>query len=91
MVVVKIYLWPHGDESKARQIGEARIALVEHRSEGETGQLMKSIANYEVELRHAGSYWGKPGNWKTGKLMNHVRGLSPYHLVMRAIAACIGK
>lgn len=83
MVVVKIELWPHGDESQARQIGEARIALVAATEGGK-------VADYEVELRHAGHFWGRPGNWKEGKLSRHVRELSPYHLVMRAIRACIG-
>lgn len=86
MVVVKIELWPHGDESQATQIGEARIAL-----QPETHQPCNNTVDYEVELRHAGHYWGKPGNWKTGRLKNHYRDLSPYHLVMRAIAACIGR
>ncbi len=84
MVVVKIELWPHGDESKARQIGEARIALQSVNQDA-------SVGSYDVELRHSGCYWGRPGNWKTGKLDAHTRELSPYHLVMRAIAACIGR
>lgn len=84
MVVVKIELWPKGDQSAAKQIGEIRIALVASTDQGKT-------ADYAVELRHAGRFWGRPGNWKTGKLLSHVRELSPYHLVMRAIAACVGR
>jgi len=84
MVVVKIELWPHGNESQAKQIGEARIALDGVTATAERG-------DYAVELRHAGRFWGKPGNWKTGRLHDHARELSPYHLVMRAIAACLGR
>lgn len=84
MVVVKIELWPHGDYMKAKQIGEVKIALTEATPTGSHG-------SYEVELSHAGRYWGRPGVWKYGQLKNHVRELSPYHLVMRAIAACIGR
>ena len=85
MVVVKIELWPHGNESEARQIGEARISL-----DSQSHDPNQNSADYQVELRHAGHYWGKPGNWKSGRLKNHHRDLSPYHLVMRAIAACLG-
>jgi len=84
MVVVKIELWPHGNASQAKQIGQVNIALDPQTSSEEIG-------NYSVELLHAGIYWGRPGNWKTGRVSNHRRMLSPYHLVMRAIAACIGR
>jgi hypothetical protein len=84
VVVVKIELWPHGDSSKAKQIGQVNIAL-------ETVTQTEEIGDYSVELLHAGMYWGRPGNWKTGRLTGHRRMLSPYHLVMRAIAACIGR
>jgi len=80
MVVVKIELWPHGDESKARPLG------VMHISNDRTGT--NEIGNYDVELKHAGSYFGKPGNWRTGKISGFLRSLSPYHLVAMALKAC---
>jgi len=84
MVVVKIELWPHGDASKAKPIGQVNITL-------ESAAFDETIGDYSVELLHAGIYWDRPGNWKTGRVAGHRRELSPYHLVMRAIAACIGR
>jgi hypothetical protein len=80
MVVVKIELWPHGDESKKRMLGQMNII-----NEG-TGDVV--FGNYSTELLHAGTYWGKPGFWKTAKNVIYNRTLSPYHLVAKCLAAC---
>lgn len=80
MVVVKIELWPHGDESKARPLGVMHII-----NDG-TGTV--EAGNYDVELKHAGNYFGKPGNWRTGRVVGYIRSLSPYHLVAMALRAC---
>lgn len=80
MVVVKIEMWPHGDETKAFPIGQMNIA-----NDG-TGDV--AVGQYEVELLHAGSYFGKPGAWKSAKGFKYLRRLSPYHLVAAALKAC---
>jgi len=81
MIVVKIELWPLGDQSKARTLGIANIA-----NDG-TGD--PSNGNYKVALSHAGKFFGKPGVYKSGEVKNFNRSLSPYHLLMRALQACL--
>ena len=76
MIVVKIELWPRGDETKARSLGLARIW---NDGSGDTRN-----GNYQVELEHSGIYRSKKGVWKKGIVKNHLRKLSPYHLVMKA-------
>lgn len=80
MVVVKIELWPHGDQTRRRMLGEMRIT-----NDGEGDE---DIGNYNVQLRHSGRYWGKGGNWRTGKIVGFMRNMSPYHLVVAALQAC---
>lgn len=77
MVVVKIELWPGGDSSRAREIGRVNIANDMTRDQDR--------GNYNCALSHAGSYYGKPGAWKTSRVTNHLRRLSPYHLVYQAL------
>lgn len=78
MVVVKIEIWPYGIEENKRQIGEMRIA------NNLSGDLERG--NYNVSLAHAD---GKEGIWKTGKIVGHLRKLSPYHLVKAALKATL--
>jgi hypothetical protein len=80
MVVCKIEIWPGGDKDKARPLGVMMIA-----NDG-TGDADR--ANYAVKLSHAGIYFGRKGSWKSGTVKGHLRRLSPYHLVARALAAC---
>lgn len=82
MIVVKIELWPLGDQAQARVIGQARIA--------NDGTGTSELGNYDVALAHAGAYAGKPGVWKRGRVERHRRALSPYHLVARALQAALG-
>jgi hypothetical protein len=81
MVVVKIEIWPHGDESKAREIGRAKIA--------NDNSGTSALGNYEIELSHSGAYAGRPGVWKRGRLSGFFRRSSPYHLVMLALGAVL--
>lgn len=82
MVVVKIELWPLGDETQAKQIGEIRIANVG--GDQETGI-------YDAQLAHAGVYWGRPGAYKTARAVTHLRRLSPYHLLLRVLTKALGR
>jgi len=79
MVVCKIELYPGGDSSKAQPLG---VILIDNDG---TGDL--EVGNYNVNLSHSGTYWGKPGFWKTGRC-SYRRNLSPYHLIAKALAAC---
>lgn len=79
MVVVKIELWPHGDESQMRPLGRIDIA-----NDG-TGTV--ALGNYDATFAHAGSYYGKEGHYKKGRIVAFSRNLSPYHLIARALAA----
>lgn len=80
MVVVKIELWPHGLESKAREIGRAEII--------NDGTGTEEVGNYKIRLKHSGSWVKKEGYWKTGGLSGYKRKVqSPYHLVMLALGA----
>ena len=82
MVVVKIELWPHGNEEKAREIGRAEI--------WNDGTGNEKHSNYGVNLLHSGIYFGKPGIWKKGYVEKHYRKQSPYHLVVKALKSALG-
>lgn len=80
LVVVKVELWPHGNEANARTLGRIEIA-----NDG-TGTL--THGNYDVRLSHSGRYSSRPGPWKVGKVIGYARkALSPYHLVQMALKA----
>jgi len=83
LIVVSIEIWPHGDQQKARPIG---VAIITNDGTGD-----KDHGNYKVKLSHAGKYIGKPGAYKTGTVKEHLRRLSPYHLVYKALKACLFK
>ena len=83
MVVVKVELWPKGSEKGAREIARALIW-----NDG-TGDA--KVGNYKAALLHSGIFYGKPGFWKRGAIKGHQRMLSPYHLIVKAIAACLGR
>ena len=81
MIVVRIELWPFGDPEKARLLCICKIV------NDLSGDLKHG--NYNVELSHAGKYIDKKGVWKTGRIEHHKRSLSPYHLVYKALKACL--
>lgn len=81
MLVVKIELWPQGRENEAHQIGELKIA--------NDGSGTQERGNYDVALAHAGDFWGKPGDYKTGRVEAHLRRLSPYHLLLAALSSAL--
>lgn len=82
MIVVKIELWPGGFREKARTLGTVVIA---NNGEGDAER-----GNYDAALSHAGKFAGKIGCWKSAEVRGHLRRLSPYHLVARAISLCLG-
>jgi hypothetical protein len=78
MIIVRVELWPRGDKSKARCLGEAEIANV-----GGT----KEIGDYDVRLLK----WGAGRRtWKKGRLAGFPRlKLGPWDLLYRALAAIV--
>jgi hypothetical protein len=82
MVVVKIEIWPRGEESEAKTIAVARIA--------NDGTGTTSHGNYAVSLSHSGKFYGRPGPWKTGRVQKFNRLWSPYHLVFYALKFTLG-
>ncbi len=88
MIVVKIEVWPLGCENRAKEIG--RIEVVNDGTAGD-GSGDSRYGNYGVALEHALKRRKRKGVWKTGEVSNHLRSLSPYHLVMRALEACLKK
>ncbi len=81
MIVVRIELWPGGKESAKKTIGEITI-VNDLTGTGEKG-------NYRCVLGHAGRYRGMPGNWKEGRIVGHLRKLSPYHLLLTALKSTL--
>lgn len=77
MLVVKLEVWPGGDQSRAYKVGEAYIV------NDMTGTPEKG--NYDVSLSHSGKHVQREGIWRRGKVMRHLRKLSPYHLVWKAL------
>ena len=78
MLVVRIELWPFGNRENARLIGVCKIA-----NDG-TGN--PEFGNYNVALSHSVE---RKDMWKKGRVERHRRSLSPYHLVYKAIKACL--
>lgn len=80
MVVVRVELWPGGDRSKARLLGEARIA-------NDGGQRTDSRGDYTVEL----SKFNGTGVWKRGRVTGFPRlRLGGWDLLFRALRATVG-
>ena len=81
MIVVKVELWPHGDESHARSLGFAEIA-----NDG-SGDLQ--TGNYEVRLFQ----WGSVRRlWKKGTVSGFDRKRhGPWDLLALALAAIVGR
>lgn len=76
MVVVKIELWPGGNEEGKRRLGEIYI-----KNDGTGTEL---LGNYEYEISHAGKFIGR-GIFKRGRVKGFLRKLSPYRLLFRIL------
>lgn len=79
MLVIKVELWPHGDESLKEDFGTIKII-----NDG-TGDVQ--TGNYTVEASHTGTYRSRKGIWKRGAVKGFSRRLSPYRLICRALRA----
>lgn len=81
MLVCRIEIWPQGSFARRRTLGTVVIA--------NDGTGTQEIGHYDCAVAHAGPYAGKPGAWRGGRVVGHLRKLSPYHLVREALAACL--
>lgn len=78
MIVVKVELWPGGDKTRKRPLGRMKI--------WNDNSGTATAGNYKFELAHAGVYYGKrKGPFKTGRVRNFLRRLSPYRLIYRCL------
>ena len=85
MIVIKIEMWPCGDSTQARLLGEGRICNV-----GGTAQQ----GNYSVNLLKSPEY-AKEGNivksWRKGTVTGFPRlKLGPWDLLLRGLVSAIG-
>lgn len=80
MIYVRVELWPRGDRSRARVLGEAEIA--------NDGRGTVARGDYVVRLLK----WGVGRRtWRTGRVEGFARkSLGPWDLLFRSLAACVG-
>lgn len=79
MLVIKIELWPRGDETKAKELGRAFIA-----NDASGGH---EVGNYNVRLRRAGD----ADDWRRGRVEGFPRlTLGSFDLLWRALGSCVG-
>lgn len=82
MIVCRIEIWPRGRRHLRRTLGTIVIA--------NDGTGTQEIGHYDCAVAHAGEYAKtKRGAWRGGRVIGHLRNLSPYHLVREALAACL--
>jgi hypothetical protein len=80
MIVVKVMLWPRGDEAEEREIGRGLIANV-------GGSDVDG--RYEVRLLDPPEIAERRGPWRRGRVEAFARKrLGPWDLVLRALVAC---
>lgn len=86
MIVVRMELWPGGDQSRAQDLGVAVIA-----NEGESA--MDSHPAYSVRLLKAAKFSKRPGEvWRAGKVPAYPRAgkrWGPWELLALALEATI--
>jgi hypothetical protein len=81
MIVVKIELWPHGDELRRQQLGTAHII--------NNGEGTRTVGHYTVKLFKSGR--SCPGVWKAGSVRDFPRqALGPWDLLYRALDEIVG-
>lgn len=80
MIVVKIELWPKGDEKRARPLG---VIMIHNDGSGDA-----KTGNYKATLSHAGWFFGKRREpFKQCRVRGFLRTLSPYRLLSRILRA----
>jgi hypothetical protein len=82
VIVIRMELWPRGDESKKRLLGVAQIANV-----GGTADL----GDYDATIFKSPEYATRPGVWKRGQVSGfhrRSRWVGPWELLWLALEAC---
>jgi hypothetical protein len=97
MLVVRIELWPKGDESTKRDL--AVIAIANVGGDATAGDYEYAISN-QAGTRYAGSLdphellappqGGKRPYWKRGKIVGFARSLGAVRLVHRVLRKALG-
>jgi hypothetical protein len=83
MIVVKIEMWPGGNENHPRKRELQRILITNIGSNAQTG-------DYDVTIPKSAEYARRGGVWKAGKVRSFPRlKLGPADLLLRALVACI--
>ena len=85
MIHITIEMWPGGDKTKSKLLGEGYIT-----NQGGT----REVASYYVQLLKSPEY-AKPGNegqlWKDGNVSGFPRQrLGPWDLLLRSLLASVG-
>jgi hypothetical protein len=87
MLVIKIEMWPGGDQSRAYPHGEIRITNI---SEGAQRSAASLVGDYLVELFKSPKLAKAPGVWKRATVRGFPRRrLGTYDLLLRGLAAAI--
>lgn len=89
MIVIKVEMWPGGDESKAEEFGRMILA----NQVATTLRTGGSHGDYSVIL--LGGVWGRQDllkrNWKTGKVTGFNRqARGAWDLIREALNNCLG-
>jgi hypothetical protein len=82
VIVIRLELWPQGDESKKRLLGVAQIANV-----GGTADL----GDYDAIIFKSPEYATRPGVWRRGQVSGfhrRSRRVGPWELLWLALEAC---
>jgi len=72
MIVIKVEMWPGGDESRAQEFARAEI----NNTVRTTVQSSGDLGDYEVRLWggvYGGHYWPKGNTWRTGNVQGFNR------------------
>ena len=84
MIVIRVEMWPHGDESRKSELGIAYVA--------NDGTGTSQVGNYDVQLMKSASMGARrSGVWKTGRVEGFPRlRLGQWDLIFRALLATVG-
>lgn len=83
MIVVRVELWPKGDQQRARLLGLMRIA--------NDGSGSEALGNYHVTIDKSPEYAKRPGIYRRGRVQGFRRRLGPWPLLQAALTACLGR
>ena len=85
MIVVKIELWPKGDESRKQDLGVAQI------TNDQTGT--EELGNYMFLLLKSPKYARRPGIWRQGRVIGFPRlsrAAGPWDLLRGVLNEALG-